>query len=113
MLLVEQEERVDSAGFLHHLDDLAGEGADVSAPVTTNFRLVTYSAERKANELAICGPGDGLGERRLAHTGRAYEAENGALLFSNQLPNGQKFEDTLFDLLQPVMIFFQYLLGSR
>ena len=50
---VEQEDRVDRAGLLHHLDDLAGEGADVGAAVAADLGLVAHAAEREADELAV------------------------------------------------------------
>ena len=50
---VEQEHRVHRAGLLHHLDDLAGEGADVGAAVAADLGLVTHAAERQPDELAV------------------------------------------------------------
>ena len=40
---VQQEHRVHRAGLLHHLDDLAGEGADVGAAVAADLGLVTHA----------------------------------------------------------------------
>ena len=71
---VEQEHRVHRAGLLHHLDDLAGERADVGAAVAADFGLVAHAAERQPHELAVHGAGDRLGERGLADARRAGEA---------------------------------------
>ncbi len=56
--LVEQEHRVHRSGLLHHLDDLAGERADVGATVTADLRFVAHAAERQPHELAIHRPGE-------------------------------------------------------
>ena len=69
--LVEQEDRVDRAGLLHHLDDLARERADVGPPVAADLGLVAHAAERQPHELAVQRSGDRLGERRLADARRA------------------------------------------
>ena len=50
---VEQEDRVHRAGLLHHLDDLAGERADVGAAMAANLGFVADAAERQAHELAV------------------------------------------------------------
>ena len=62
--LVEQEHRVVGADLLEALDDLAGQRADVGAPVAADLGLVAHAAERQAHELASGGPGDALGRAR-------------------------------------------------
>ena len=62
------------AGLLHHLDDLAGERADVGAAVAADLGLVAHAAEREAHELAVHRARDRLGERGLADARRAGEA---------------------------------------
>ena len=69
--LVEQEHGVLRSRLLHHLDDLAGEGADVGAAVAADLGLVAHAAERQADELAVHRARDRLGQRRLADSGRA------------------------------------------
>ena len=43
--LVEQYERVDDAGLLHHLNDLSRQRADVGAAMPANFGLVAHPAQ--------------------------------------------------------------------
>ncbi len=81
---VEQEDRVERAGLLHHLDDLAGERADVGAAVAADLGLVTHAAERQPHELAVHRARDRLGQRGLAHAGRADEGEDGGLRLLHQ-----------------------------
>ena len=100
------------AGLLHHLDDLAGEGADVGAPVPAHLGLVAHAAERKADELAARGAGDGLGERRLADAGRPHEAQDRPLGLHDQLADRQEFQDALLDLLEAVVVLVEDLLGA-
>src|SRR5208283_1561024 len=75
---IEHEDRILGAGLLHHLNDLAGQGADVSAPVTANFGFVAHSAERHADELASGGLGDRHAQRRFADSRRSDKAKNRA-----------------------------------
>src|SRR5690348_18018255 len=44
--------RSHRAGLLHHLDDLAGQRADVRAPVSANLRFVANAAQRESHKLA-------------------------------------------------------------
>jgi hypothetical protein len=109
---VEQEDRVHRAGLLHHLDDLAGEGADVGAAVAADLGLVTHAAERQADELPVHGARDRLGERGLSDPRRPGEGEDGGLRLLHQGADGEELEDSFLDLLEPVVIFVQDLLGA-
>ena len=82
--LVEQEDRVERSGLLHHLDDLAREGADVGAPVAANLGLVADPTQRQPDELAVRGAGDRLGQGGLADSRRAGQRENGAARLPHQ-----------------------------
>ena len=77
--LVEQEDRVLGAGLPHPLDDPAGHGADVGAPVAADVGLVAHAAEGDADVLAPHRPRDRLGDRGLADARRADEEEDRAL----------------------------------
>jgi hypothetical protein len=109
--LVEQEHRVGAPGLAQTLDDLAGHGADVRAPVAADLGLVAHAAERDADELAVGGPGDALGERGLADAGRADEAEDRPLELGHQRTHREVLDDALLGLLQAVMIGVEDALG--
>ena len=111
--LVEQEHRVARARLLHHLDDLAREGADVGAAVAADLGLVAHAAEREPHELAVRGAGDRAGERGLADAGRPDEAQDRTLRVVDQLAHGQELDDALLDLLEAVVVLVQDLLGGR
>ena len=87
---------------------LPGEGADVRPTVTADGGLVVHAAERDPVELAPQGAGDAAAERRLAHPGRADEAEDRALLVALELANGQVLEDPPLDLLEAVVVGVEY-----
>src|SRR5258708_3335723 len=110
---VEHEHRVLSARLFQHLDDLAGQGADVGAAMAADFRFVTHAAERHAHELAARGFGDRHSERSLAHARRPDETKNRAFGIFYQLADGEKFEDALLDFLEAIMIFVQSFFGAR
>src|SRR5204863_9206951 len=93
-------------------DDLAGERADVGAAMTADFRLVADAAERQPHELAVHRPRDRLRQRGLADSRRSGEGEDRRLRLLDQRAHGEELEDALLDLLQPVMIFVEDLLGA-
>ena len=107
--LVEKQHRVDGAGLAHHLDDLARKGTDISAPVATDFRLVSHSAKRKSDKLPTGCARDRPRERGLAGAGRAGKTQDCAGRFPHQLTNGEEFENPVFDLFQPVVVVVQHL----
>jgi hypothetical protein len=109
---VQHEDGIARAGLLHHLDDLAGQRADIGAAVAANLGLIPHAAERHAHELAAGGLGDGHAQRGLAHAGRPHEAEDGALGVLHQAAHRQEFQDALFDFLEPVVVGFEHLLGE-
>src|SRR6185437_6809599 len=109
---VEDEHGVYRAGLAHHLDDLAGKRANVSAAMAANFGFIAHAAERDAHEFASRGLADGHGEGSLAHTWRADEAENRAFGILDQLANGEEFEDAFLDFFQAVMVFVENFLGA-
>ena len=67
--LVEQEQRIVGLGLTHRLDDLAGQRADIGAPVAANLGLVPDTAERRAHQFAPRCPGDRLAEQTSADAG--------------------------------------------
>src|SRR5208282_4807779 len=95
----------------HHLDDLAGQRADIGAAMAANFRFVANAAERDADELASGGAANGHRERRFADARRPEEAENRAFRVLDELADGEIFEDALLDFLEAVMIFREDDLG--
>ena len=67
--LVEHDHRVLDFHFLERLDQLAGHGADIGAPVALDLGLIAHAAYREAVELATQRLGDGATHRGLADPG--------------------------------------------
>ena len=109
---VQHEDRIHGAGLLHHLDDLAGQGADVSAAMAANFGFIAHAAKRYAHEFAAGGAADGHGQRSFADAWRSDEAKNRALGILYQLADGEKFEDAVFDFFEAVVIFVKNFFGG-
>ncbi len=80
--------------------------------MTANLRLVANSAEGHAHELAIGGTRDGLPQRGLADARGPHQAEDGPLELAHPLLYRQVFKDTFLNLLQAIVILFQYLRGQ-
>ena len=108
---VEHEDRVHGLGALDALNDLAGQRADVGAPVAADFRFVVHPAERNADELAAHGPRDRFSKRGLAHARRPDEAQDRALHPRLQLLHREVIEDALLHLHQVEVILVENLLG--
>ena len=109
--LVEDEDGVRRAGFGQALDDASGHGADVRLAVAANLGLVVHATQRDADVLASEGVGDALAERRLTHSGRAVEADDGRLHVPAQLEHGQVLDDALLHLLDAVVVAVEGVLG--
>ena len=108
---VEQEERIAHADLGDALQDLARHRADVGAAVATDLGLVTHAAQGHAHELAVGGTRDGLTQRGLAHARRSDQAQDRGLHLVDALLHREVFEDALLDLLQPVVVLVEHLLG--
>src|SRR5215831_9258691 len=75
--------------------------------MTADLRLVMHTAETKTRKRPARRARDALAERRLAHAGRADEAENRPLADGVEFANREVFENALLYLVQIVMIFVQ------
>src|ERR1035441_10605139 len=73
---IQHKDGVLGAGLFHHLDDLAGKGADVGAAVAANFGFVAHAAEGHADKLASGGLGDRHAQRGFAYARRPDETED-------------------------------------
>src|SRR3989442_15457335 len=73
---IKQQNRIHSSGFLHHLNDLSGQRANVGATMATNLSFITDAAQREAHELPSGGSGDRFSETCLTDSRRPYEQEN-------------------------------------
>src|SRR5207245_8626465 len=75
------------------------------------LRLIPNPSQGQSDELAPSGSGDGTSQGGLADARRPHEAEDRAARILHQLPDRQKLQDALLDLLQPIVVFFQNLLS--
>ena len=112
---IHHEDRIVGLGALDALDDLAGQRADVGAPMATDLRLVSNAAQRDTHELASHRLGDRPAQRGLADSGRSGKAEDRltrrAVLL--ELADGQILQDAVLDLLQAVVVRVQHLFDRR
>src|SRR5713226_7922176 len=108
---VEQQHRIARSAFLHHLDNLSGQSADVGSSMTANLRLVTDAAERQAHELSARRAGNRFAETGLADSWWAHETKNRAFRILHQLTHREILKNTILDFFQTVVIFVQNLFG--
>ena len=74
--LIQHHDAIARAGFADALDNVAGQRADIGAPMTSDFRLVVNPAEAHAHKFPIHRARDRLAERGLADARRADEAQD-------------------------------------
>ena len=109
---IEHDHWILGAGLLHHLDDLAGQRADVSAAMAPDLGFVAHSAQRHADKFPSRGLGDGHAQRGFANSRGANETQDRAFGIFHQLPHRQKFQDAFLDLFQAVVVVIQRVLGA-
>jgi hypothetical protein len=98
---VQHEDGVVGAGAPKPLDDAAGQGAHVGAPMAPDFGLVAHAAQGDPVKFAAQGPGNGVAQRCLAGSRRAGKAEDRALGVGFQFSYGQVFDDAAFGFSRP------------
>ena len=111
--LVDHEQRVVGAGVAHGAQDDAGHGAHVGAAMPADLGLVAHAAHADALELAAHRLGDRLAQARLAHAGRADEAQDRPVQVGLELAHGQVLEDAVLDLLEVVVVAVEDLARVR
>ena len=104
---IKQQHGIDRAGFLHHLNDLTGQRADVGAAMSSNLGFVTHAAQRQAHKLSARSASDRFSQTRLANSRRADKTENRAARVLHQLTHGKVFENAVLDLVQTEMVFVE------
>src|SRR5215469_7825943 len=75
--------------------------------MATNFRFVTDSTERQADEFAPERARDRAAERSLAGSRGSNEAQNRSLAVLLELAYRKELENALFDLVQIVMVLVE------
>jgi len=80
--------------------------------MTANFRFIAHAPERKPHEFAARRARNRFTETGLADSGRANKAKNRSFRIFHQLTDGQVFEDAVFDLLEPIVVFVEDLFGA-
>ena len=111
--LVQHHHAIARAGFANALNDVAGQGADIGAPVAADLRLVVNAAETDADEPAAHRARDGLAERSLANARRTDEAQDRRLALRRELAHREIFDDSLLDLVETEMVLVEDLARRR
>jgi hypothetical protein len=108
---VEQDDGITTFDTPKRLDDPTGQGANVSAAMTANFRFVAHATKSDASEFAAESIGDAAAQRSLTDAGRADKAEDGTFDLFAALDDGEEFDQTIFDFGQAEMLFVENALG--
>ena len=120
--LVEEDDGVHGPRLGDGLDQPAGLGADVGAPVAPDLGLVPHATQGDPHEAPPEGAGHGLAEGGLADAGRPDQGDDGArppaggarLVHASlgpQLAHGQELDDPLLDLVEARVVGVEDLAG--
>src|SRR5687767_8807753 len=108
---IEHKDRVSSSGFADTLNDISGQRPHLAAPVTANIRLIVNATETLTDKFSIHRASDALPQRSLADSRRTDKTQDRALALGRELTHGEKFDDTLLDLVETVMISVENFTG--
>ena len=101
---VQHDDGIAAAADLHGFDDLSGQGADVGAAMAFDLRLVPHAAEGETEEFPSDRLRDAVSKRGLSDSGRADEADDGAVDFAFELGDADEFENPFFDVFEAVVV---------
>src|SRR5262245_38789685 len=95
---------------MNALDYTTRHRSDVRSAMAADFSLVMNAAQAHADKLSPERARDRFSKRCLADARRSNEAKDRALGILLQFAHGEMFDNTIFDLLQTIVVFIQNLL---
>ena len=78
--------------------------------MSLDLRYICETTHRETEELSVQSAGDRLANRSLSDTGWAYKTDDLAFNSSSKLADGQEFKNTIFHVLETVMILVKHFL---
>ena len=109
---IQEDDRVHGPRLGHGSHDPSGHSAYIGLPVAADVRLVMDTAQGDADHFSVQAPGNGIGNGRLANTGRAHQAKDLVLALRGHFPNSHGFQDPFLYLFHAEMVVIQDLSGS-
>src|SRR4029450_892342 len=94
--LIQHKDGILCACLSNPLNNISGEGTDVSTPVPSDLRFVMDTAETLAHEFPVHGPSDALPERRLSDPGRTDKTQDGGFPMGHSFRNRTKLQYAVF-----------------
>ena len=79
--------------------------------MTLDLRHVRQATNREAEELPVESPSDRLANRRLSDTWGTDETDDLALNRTAELADSKELQDSVLDVLQPVVVLVEDTLG--
>ena len=108
---IQHEDRIVRSGFANALNNPPRQCADISPPVSTDFRFVMHTAQGHTYEFPPERLCDRQPQRCFTDTGRPRETENRPLHYWAQFTDRKVFKDSVFDFVQSVMVLIEDLSG--
>ena len=108
---IQHDHRVGNIHVLECLDQFARHGTNVSASMALDLRLVPHTAQAEAVKLAPQGIGDRATDTGLTDPGWTHQQQYRAVDTALEVAHCKKFNNSLFDVLKPVMVVVKLLPG--
>ena len=101
---VNQNQAVAAARLNQRVDDAPRHSADIRSAVAADIGFVPHAAQRKACVLTSHTAGDRPRHRSFSDTRRTDQTKNLPFNFPRHAFDSEKFQNTLFDLFQAIVI---------
>ena len=101
---IQHDHRIGNIHVLERLDQFSRHGPNVSASMALDLRLVPHTAQAEAVELSSQGIGDRAADTGLTDPGWTHQQQYRAVDTALEVAHCEKFDNSLFDVLKPVMV---------
>src|SRR5262249_4240986 len=108
--LIEHDQRIVRPGLLNRLNDATRHCSYVGATMSAYLRFVMNTAEPQSHKLSPEGARDRATKAGLSHSRRTNETKDRPFWLFLQLAYSQRFDDSLLNFLETVVIFVKNLL---
>src|SRR5262249_13637116 len=107
---IHHEYRIVCPGLMNALNHSSRQGADICTTMAADFRFIVNAPQAHSDKLTAECACNGLAQRCLSNSRRSDEAQNWTFRVLFQLANREVLDDSVFDFVEPVMVFIQNLL---
>src|SRR5690554_6643989 len=109
--LIQHDHRVGHLAVFQGLHEFTGHGTDVGAAVALDFGFIAHAAHAEPVKLPAQGIGYRTADGGFTHPRRAHQQQYGTTHFAFEGTFGQELDDTVFYIVQAVVVPVQNAAG--